>query len=188
MTIYDYVWFCLTMYANVRLSMIMYDYVWLFMTMLDYVCLCRLYMTMTMYDYVWLYLTLFEYVWKWKSCMIMYDYLWLCWTMYANVWLCMTMYNRERERWWRPIIFRRTTSLCVTSYDKARLIAPIDFWQNFTYFFCLAALCMTKNDDSVKEAPAYCRSFLDGLNKLKGRPKTPYFNVLKCFVMICNVL
>ena len=45
-----------------------------------------------------------------------------------------------------------------------------------------------KNDDSVKEAPAYCRSFLDGLNGLKGRAKTPYFYVLKCFVMICNVL
>ena len=31
-----------------------------------------------------------------------------------------------------------------------------------------------KNDDSVKEAPAYCQSFLDGLPK--------------CFVTFCNGL
>ena len=57
-----------------------------------------------------------------------------------------------------------------------------------TLNLCLKMPDSIKNDDSVKEAPAYCRSFLDGLNKLKGRPKTPYFNVLKCFVMICNGL
>ena len=35
---------------------------------------------------------------------------------------------------------------------------------------------LKKNDDSVKEAPAYCRSFLDGLRNWKGFHFFHYFN------------
>ena len=47
-----------------------------------------------------------------------------------------------------------------------------------------------KNDDSVKEAPAYCRSFLDGLYKTNGvgEGQIPFFDVLLCFVGFCKVL
>ena len=47
-----------------------------------------------------------------------------------------------------------------------------------------------KNDDSVKEAPAYCRSFLDGLYKANGvgEGQIPFFDVLLCFVGFCKVL
>ena len=50
---------------------------------------------------------------------------------------------------------------------------------------------LRKNDDSVKEAPAYCRSFLDGLTKLmgagKGRnPLLMFYHILKRFVKFCN--
>ena len=42
-----------------------------------------------------------------------------------------------------------------------------------------------KNDDSVKEAPAYCRNFLDGLYTCKGGGQKSSF----ChFLMFCNIL
>ena len=35
----------------------------------------------------------------------------------------------------------------------------------------IVVLQYQKNDDYVKEAPAYCRSFLDGLHTVKGGGK-----------------
>ena len=55
MSIYDYVWLCMTMHDNAWL----YSYVLLFLTMYEYVCLY-----MTIYYYIWLFL--FIYIYKMK--------------------------------------------------------------------------------------------------------------------------
>ena len=102
------------------------------------------------------------------------------------------MYNNMRFPWLskieKPENFQNLTPI-----QKLKIVLDSPLNVKITAKF-LVDICNVhskislKNDDSVKEAPAYCRSFLDGLNRLKGRPKTLYFNVLKCFVTFCKVL
>ena len=44
------------------------------------------------------------------------------------------------------------------------VICRIIIWTAFTLFILVRLVGQIKNDDSVKEAPAYCQSFLDGLH------------------------
>ena len=56
---------------------------------------------------------------------------------------------------------------------------------HFSKFAFFPIYIYPKNDDSVKEAPAYCRSFLDGLYKTNGGGgvANPLFG---CFTTFCK--
>ena len=68
----------------------------------------------------------------------------------------------------------------------------ISFWFKNTFYGKSRLLRREKNYNSVKEAPAYCQSFLGGLHEWRGgRQKlliSIFFNALYWFVMFCNVL
>ena len=78
----------------------------------------------------------------------------------------------EDDPWWKmtfdgkqPLteddLWRKTT------FDGRQPLMEDDLWRKMT-FDRVYSILPEKNDDSVKEAPAYCRSFLDGLYNWKA--------------------
>ena len=73
-----------------------------------------------------------------------------------------------------PVGVERPPPLPKSEWENLRGEGKHTRWENGKMKFL-----NMKNDDSVKEAPAYCRSFLDSLPFWKGGDtKPPYFNVL----------